>query len=265
MEKEGLMLLRIFSLLLCLFLLHSICKLTPESTAGDLVQQDKTTEIMALLAFTNKEDEIGKKWEEFLKESNHRFSNKDYQIALHNLKSEYDQSYAMLNACVENSDKEAKEYSPSWTNDFKQQFGNAYVRNNFESIRFTIVSISMINNIAYCEDELKEALYREYRYLDAAKNYSKEFVEFSETLNKEEKMKFDVSITAAKNYLKNFEYPLQTIYSDEGLKGALFTVALKTHKDLNQQMIGFFTHRPLFMKPFALLKTLDDLKALQEN
>jgi len=265
MEKEGLMLLRIFSLLLCFFLLCSICKLTHESTAGDFIQQDKTSEIMALLAFANKEDQIGKKWEEFLAELNHRFTKKDYQIAIHSLKSEYDQSYAMLNACVENTNKEAKEYSQSWTNDFKQQFSNAYVQNNLESIRFTIVAMSMINNIASCEDEVKEALYREYRYLDASKYYIKEFVEFSETLNKEEKMKSDVSITAAKNYLKNFEYPLQTIFSDEGLKCALFTVALKAHKDLDPQIIGFFTHRPQFVKPFALVKALDDLKSLQEN
>jgi len=259
------MLLRIFSLLLCLFLFYSICKLTPESTAGDFIQQGKTTEVMALLAFDSKEDEIGNKWGEFLKERTRRFNNKDYQIALHNLKSEYDKSYAMLNECVENTNKKAKEYSSSWSKDLKKQFGSVYVQNNFETIRFTIVALSMINSIASCEDKVKEAIYREYRYLDAAKYYIKDFVEFSEALDEEEKMKSKVSITAANSYLINFEYPLQSIFSGEGLKGALFTMALRTHKDMDPQMIDFFTHRPLFMKPFALVKALNDLKALQEN
>jgi uncharacterized protein YukE len=259
------MFIRIFFVFLCIFLLFSFCKLTPESTAGDFIQQNKTTEIMALLAFTNKEDEIGKKWEEFLAERNHRFTNKDYQIAIHSLEYEYDQSYAMLNACVENTNKEAKEYSSSWSKDLKKQFGSVYVQNNFETIRFTIVALSMINSIASCEDKVKEAIYREYRYLDATKYYIMEIVEFSEALDEEEKMKSKVSITAANSYLINFEYPLQSIFSGEGLKGALFTMALRTHKDMDPQMIDFFTHRPLFMKPFALVKALNDLKALQEN
>lgn len=99
------MFIRIFFVFLCIFLLFSFCKLTPESTAGDFIQQGKTTEVMELLAFDSKEEEIGNKWREFLKERTRRFNNKDYQIALHNLKSEYDKSYAMLNECVENTNK----------------------------------------------------------------------------------------------------------------------------------------------------------------
>jgi hypothetical protein len=82
-------------------------------------------------------------------------------------------------------------------------------------------------------------------------------------LNEKEKKKLSVRIKTADCYLKSFEYPLQSTLSEEGLKDALFSVALETHKDLDPQLIGFFTHRQIFMKPFPLLKTLNDLKALR--
>jgi uncharacterized protein YukE len=254
---------KMFSIFLAVFLLNSICIPAHESSAAEFIQQEKTTEILGLLAFTGKGDEISKKWEKFLRERNHRFGNKDYQMAIHNLKSEYDQSYAQLNACVENTNKETEQYSSSWTKDFRERFDREYIQKNFDSIRFVVIALAVRNSLAYCDEQVKEALYREYSYLDAAKNYVEYFTEFSKTLNEDEKKKLSVQIKTAEGYLNSFEYPLQSTLSGEGLKDALFSDALKTHKDLDPQLIGFFTHQQFFMKPFALVKTLNDLKALR--
>lgn len=234
----------------------------PAKAAEYFIQQEDTTEIIKLLAFSNKEDEIGKKWEEFLKERTRRFNHNDYQMAIYKLKSEYDKSYAMLDICIKNTDKKVNQHSSSWAKDFQQQFGKEYIRKNFDSIRFVVIALSMKETFASCEEQAKEAIYREYRYLDSAKNYVKYFIEFYETLNKEEKKKLNIRITATESYLKDFEYPLQSTLSNEGLKDALFSIAL-TQKDIDPQMIYFFVHHPFFMKPFDLVKVLDDLKTLQ--
>ncbi len=229
------------------------------------IQQDRTSEVIKLIEFPDKKDELVKKWDAFLKQLTRRFGNKDYQMAIHNLKTEYDQAYSSFNACIENTNKVSGEYSSLWANDLQQRFVKEYVQKNFDSIRLVMIALSMANNIASCEEQEKESLYREYLHLDAARNYVANFTEFSKTLNKEEKKKLGHTISVAERYLNNFEYPLQSTLSKESLNNALYSLALKTQKDLDPQLIDFFSGQPLFRKPFDLVKALDDLKALQKK
>lgn len=245
-----------------LSLVNCVCATTFAHAAESFIQQEKKTEILKLLAFTDNENEIGKKWEIFLKERAPRFNNKDYQAAIAKLKDDYDRSEAILNSCIKNSSKESKKYSSSWINDFKQRFDKKFVLKNFDSIRFVVSALWITNNASSCEEEVKEAIYREYRQLDAAKYYVKEYLEFCNTLNVDEKKKYSVSISAAESYLNNFEYPLQSILSDDGLKGTLFSVAMIKHKDLDPRLIDFFSTHPFFQKPFDPIKAVKELEAL---
>ncbi len=99
--------------------------------------------------------------------------------------------------------------------------------------------------------------------MDAAKIYVEDFVEFSKTLNKEEKKKLGDRVEAAEAYLKNFVYPLQGVWSNEGLRNFLFSVALKTRKDLDSKVIDFFSHHPAFMRQCLPMKAINALKDLK--
>ncbi len=257
--------LKSLSILVCI--LFTIYLYIPDlaSTEEFNIQQDRTSEVMRYLEFPYKEDEIGKNWEIFLNKRTRRFGNKDYQMAIHKLKTEFNKSYASFNACIEKTTKESAEYSSSWANKFQQRFGKEYIHKNFDSIRLVMIALSIENNMASCEEQEKEALYREYRYLDAVKNYIEYFAEFSGTLNKNEKNRIGRGISVAESYLKNFEFPLQSTLSKESLNNALYLRALKTQQALDPQLADFFSGLPIFRKPFALGKALDDLKALQKN
>ena len=255
--------LRNASVYFYVLLINCICIPAPDSFSEYFVQQEKTNQIINTLVFNNKEDEVGAKWDTYIRELTRRFGNNDYQMAIHKLKLEYDQSYVNLNTCIESTNKVSEQYSTSWTKDFQERFDREYIQKNLDAIRFVVQALAMRNNLASCNEQTKEALYREYRHLDAAQNYVKKFVDFTETLNKEEKKKIGTKIMAVESYLKSFEYPLQSTLSDEGLKDALFSIALKTRKESDPRLIDFFINHPLFMKPFALIKTLDDLKSLQ--
>ena len=220
---------------------------------------------MELLKFPDKENEIGEKWDEFLKKRTRRFSNEDYQMAIHELKTEYDQSYEMLNICIKNTNKISEEYSSSWAKNFQQRFGKEYIQKNFDSIRFVMIALSMTNSTAACEEQEKEALYREYRHLDAARNYVEYIEDFYRTLDEEDKKKIEHTKSIAESYLKNFEFPLQSTLSKESLNNALYSFALTRQNNLDPQLIEFFSDQPLFRKPFALGKALDDLKAFQKR
>lgn len=246
--------------ILFLSLVNCVCATTFAHASENFIQQMKTTEILKLLAFTDNENEIGKKWEIFLKKRAPRFNNKDYQAAITKLKDDYDRSEENLNACIENSNKESRKYSSSWIEDFKHRFDKNYIVINFDSIRFIMMALWIKNNTSSCEEEAMEAIYREYRQLDAAKYYVKEYLEFCNTLHVDEKKKYSVSISAAESYLNNFEYPLQSILSDDGLKGALFSVAMKTHKDLDPRLTDFFSSHQFFQKHFDLIKAVKELE-----
>lgn len=256
--------LKIIFILFSIMVINCICMGTYACSSEDFIQQQKTTEIMELLDFNGEaDDETFKKWDKYIKERTHRFNNGDYQMAINELKFEYDESYKMLNSCIKITDKEAEKYSSTWLKDLQKQFSKKVIDTNIDHIKFIIIAIWMDKSHSSCEDESREALYREYLHLDAAKYYVKEYVEFSETLKAKDKDKIKATISIAKSYLENFEYPLQAILSDGGLKKALFSVSLKTRKDLNPQLIEFLTQHPFFQKPFAIVKTIEDLKTLR--
>lgn len=212
--------------------------------------------------FTNKEDEIGKKWDKYLNERT-GFDNNEYQLAIHELKSGFDQSYAKLDYCVRKVEQKCKDDTLSWFEDFKNKFGLEYINKNFNSIKFVLLAVAMGDNLTLCQEQVKEALYREYRQLDAAQIYVEDFVEFYKTLNKEEKKKLGVRVEAAEAYLRNFVYPLQSVWSNEGLRNSLFSVALKSRKDLDPKVIDFFSHHPAFMRQCLPMKAINLLKDLK--
>lgn len=187
-------------------------------------------------------------------------------MAIHKLKTEGDKYYASFDTCIEKANKEtATNYSSAWSKDLQDRFGKDYIRTHYDSILFVMIALSIGNNIAACEEQEKEALYREYCYLDAAKNYVESFVEFSATLNKDEKNKNRRGIAVAESYLNSFQFPLQSTLTRESLTYTLFSIGLKKREDLDPQLMDFFSGHPLFRRPFALGKAMDDLKALQKN
>jgi len=252
---------RRISIYLWALLLACICIPSPGTAAESRFELEDTTEILKLFVFTDKEKETGDKWDVFIKERT-RFSNTEYQTAIRKLKSEFDQSYANLDKCIRNTEEERDKYSSSWLKDLQDLFGKEYIKKNMASIRFILLALPA-NSFLPCEDHLQEALYREYCYLEGAKDYVHEFLGFSETLDKEGKKKLAGRIMASESYLKSFKYPLHATLSEEGLRDALYAVTLKTRNNLDPSLIDFFTRHTFFRKPFALHKALDDLKALK--
>lgn len=255
-------LIKNFSICFSLLLLYCSVIPLPAWSSEYFLQQEEVTKILKLFAFTSKEETIAKKWDNYLIERT-RFCNEEYKLAIHELKSEFDQSYSRLNSCIKNVELSCMHDSLSWLNDFQNKFGTEYIRDNFISIKYVILATAMADNLSPCQEQIKEALYREYRQLDAIKIYVEDFIAFSKSLSKDEKSVLDSRVKAAEAFLAGFAYPLQGLWSYEGLRSSLFTAALKTRKDLNPQVIDFFSHNPGFMKQCLPQKAINALQNLK--
>ncbi len=241
--------------------LASVCISSSVAAAESRFAQEDTTGILKILELSDKEKDASNKWDNFLKERTH-FSNNEYQMALRKLEFEFEQSYAKLDQCIRYADEERDKYSSSWLKDLQKRFGKEYVKKNIASIRFILLALPS-NSFQPCKDDLKEAFYCEYRYLEAAKDYVHEFLEFSETLDKEGRIELGSRIMAGEAYIKSFKYPLHSTLSNEGSRDALYSIALKTRKKLDPRLIDFFTHHQFFRRPFALKQAIDDLNSLK--
>jgi len=251
---------RLFSFLL-VYSLTSVflsCPCTASETSFD---DNETESTLKTLAYSDIDKETAYKWNCFIK-SRTRFSNNEYLMVIRNFRDCFADSFSKFEQCVTTNDMKRNNYKTSWITDFQNQFGKEFIIKNRESIKFILLALPA-NGFQPCKDDLKEALYSEYLYLEAAKDYVREFKEFSDTLPETDKTKLKNRIVASTEYLTNFKYPLHATLSNDGLREALYATALKTRRDINPKLIDFFTQHSFFQQPFALLRALDDLNTIR--
>lgn len=247
--------------LLLVFSITSVISTLSCTASETTFKDDETERILNTLVYSDEEQEITNKWNDFLTNRT-RFNNNEYLMAIRNFRDCFAQSFSKFEQCVAGNDKERNNYTTSWLTDLQNQFGSGFIFKNMDSIKFILLALPS-NGFQSCKNELKEALYSEYLYLDTAKDYVSEFKEFSDTLPGTDKMKIQKKIVASTEYLDNFTYPLHATLSSDGSREALFAAALKTRKDISPKLIDFFSHHPFFQKPFALQRALHDLDAIR--
>jgi hypothetical protein len=230
--------------------------------AQELNQNDKVQEILNHLVFTGHESVTARKWETYLKESTW-FDDTEHQMAVIQPGFEFAAAVSSLSDCISNIENNESIYSSEWIKDFNKQFNAEYISKNFDSVKFIISCIHARNNLKYCEEQKKEALYREIIYRQAFEDYMRHLQSFSETLDTREQKKIVDRLTVAKTYLTGPPYPLQILLSSG--RERLFAIAIKTRKELDPRLITFFSTHPLFKKPFNPIKAVKDLETLMEN
>lgn len=225
---------------------------------GENYQDKESQKILKQLIFTDKEGETAKKWEKYLKESTW-FDDKAHQMAIIQSGLEFAASITSLNDCINNLEQSKKKYTSEWMKDFQKLFNQDYIIKNMDSIKFVLSCMYAKVNLKYCEQQNKEALYREIIYRQAFEDYIRHLQRFSETLNKKERNEIIESLAVAKTHLQSPPYPLQTLLSYE--RERLFIIALKTREDLDTVLIEFFLNQPFFQKPFDPMKVINELEA----
>lgn len=251
---------RLSFLLLVISITSAISTLS--CTASETAFKDDETErILKTLVYSDDEQELADKWNIFLKNRT-RFNHNEYTMVIRYFRDCFAQSFSQFEQCVASNDKERNNYTTSWLTDLQNQFGSEFITKNMDSIKFILLALPS-NGFQSCKNDLKEALYSEYLYLDTAKDYVSVFKKFSDTLPGTDKMKIKKKIDASTEYLDNFIYPLHATLSSDGSREALFAAALKTRKDISPKLIDFFSRHPFFQKPFALQRALHDLDAIR--
>jgi hypothetical protein len=228
--------------------------------AEEMSQEEKTPEILKQLVFTEQESETAKKWELYIKERTW-FTDEEHHMAIIHSGLDFAASVSYLNDCIDKTEQNKKKYSSEWIKDFQKQFDQAYIKKNMDSITFAISCMYARDNLKCCEEQKKEALYREIIYRQAFEDYIRHLQLFSETLDMKERNKVDERLNVAKTYLDGPPYPLQVLLSPG--RGRLFTTALNTRKDLDPVLIDFFLSHPFFQEPFDPIKAIKDLEALE--
>ena len=227
--------------------------------AEELFQKEKTQEILNHLVFTDHESETAKKWEHYLKESTW-FSDAEHQMAVIQQGFEFATSISSLSNCFVNMEQNEKNYSSEWVKDFQKKFDIAYIIKNFDSINFIISCMYARDNLKYCEEQKKEALYREIIYRQSIEDYMRHLRRFSESLKEKEQKKIAGRLSVANTYLEGPPYPLQILLSPGSER--LFLIALKTRKNLDPRLVSFFSNHPFFQKPFNPMYVVGDLESL---
>jgi hypothetical protein len=246
-------------LFFCLPILCCATTFLSSVASAELLQEEKSKEILKQLVFTDNESEIVKKWELYLKESTW-FNDEVHQLAIIQPGLQFASSVSALSDCLNSIEQNKKKYSSEWVKGFHKKFDNNYVKNNFDSIRFVISYVFARDVLKYCEEQKKEALYREIIYRQAFEDYIQHLQRFSETLDTKERKKVADRLTVAKTLLEGPPYPLQLLLSPG--KERLFVIAFKARKDLDPMLIDFFSTDPFFQKPFDPTKVVNDLEAL---
>jgi hypothetical protein len=227
--------------------------------AGVINQDNESHKILNHFIFTDQDIETAKKWENYLKESTW-FDDKEHQMAIMQPGLEFAASVTSLNDCINNLEQNKKKNTSEWTKDFQKRFNQAYIKKNTDSIKFVMSCMYAKVNLKYCEEQKKEALYREIIYRQAFEDYIRHLQSFSETLDKKERNKIVERLAVAKTHLGGPPYPLQILLSSE--RERLFIIALNTRKDLDPVLIEFFLTHPFFQKPFDPIKAVTELEAL---
>jgi type VI secretion system Hcp family effector len=80
----------------------------------------------------------------------------EYQLAIHELKSGFVQSYAKLDSCMRNVEQECNQDSLSWVEDFKKKFGLEYISKNFYSIKYVLLAIARSDNLTPCQEQSRK-------------------------------------------------------------------------------------------------------------
>lgn len=248
----------IFSIRLVFLLLNIFIALSKAAEAAEnALSKDDIVSIINNLKDINHDSELYNKMDYYLKEMT-LFDNQEYNSAIKKTGNEFNESISKLGDCIKDMDKIRESYSSKWISDYDKLFDMTYTKKNIDSIKFIMLSISAINNMKYCEEPIKIALFNEIKYRDILAVYLRNLQSFAASLNDKERTMLANRIGVINSFLDGPQYPLKELLSGE--KGPLFSVALNNRKGLDPLLVKFFSTHPFFKKPFDPMKTFTELE-----
>jgi hypothetical protein len=230
----------------------------PAGAADDTLKKEDVNSILNNFVYSDKDSELYNKLNTYLKETT-MFDSEEYQMTVKEFGLAYYDSISNLSDCIKEMDIKRTDVSNYWLNDFNRIIDKNYSLKQMENIKFILFAVSSVNNMKYCEEHIKNALYNEIQYREIIADYLRYLQHFSETLDNKNRRKITDRIAVVNSFLEGPPYPLQVLLSHE--KGSLFAIALKTRRDLDKGLVSFFSTHPFFRKPFDPMKAFKELEA----
>jgi len=242
----------------CMFILYSMNSAPPAMAGASSLPEQKTQEILKQFSLQDCENETAKKWEIYLTEHTW-FDDEIHQKAIMEAGLKFASSLLILEDCTKEMERRKDQSDSEWIQDFRKEFDKSYKMKNMDSIRFIITCLSAKNDLNYCKEQKKEALYQEFLYRQALEDYLQLLQDFAATLDTKEREKIEARLQAAGAFLQGPPYPLQVLLSPH--RQLLFPIALASRKDLDPRLLDFFTRNAFFRKPFNPVKAIDYLSS----
>jgi hypothetical protein len=242
----------------CMLVLYSMNSAPPAMAGASSLPEQKTQEILKQFSLQDCEYKTAKKWEKYLTEHTW-FDDEIHLKAIMETGLKFASSLLILEDCMKEMEHRKDQSDSGWIQDFHKEFDTSYTMKNMDSIRFIITSLSARNEMNYCKEQKKEALYQEILYRQTLEDYLQLLQDFAATLDTKEREKIEARLKAADTFLQGPPYPLKVLLSPH--RQMLFPIALTSRKDLDPRLVEFFTQNAFFRKPFNPLKAVDDLSS----
>jgi hypothetical protein len=247
---------RILLVSLCMFVLYSMNTAPPAMAGSSPLPEQKTQEILKQFSLENCENETANKWEIYLTEQTW-FDDEIHQKAIMEAGLKFASLLLILEDCMKEMEHRKDQSNSEWIKNFRKKFDKSYTIKNMDSITFIISCLSARNDLNYCKEQKKEALYQESIYRQTLEDYMQMLQHFAETLDTKEREKIEARLQTAGNFLQGPPYPLQVLLAPH--RQMLFPIALKNRKDLDPRLVEFFTQNAFLRKPFNPVKAIDEL------
>lgn len=194
----------------------------------------------------------------------HSANIKELGAALSKIEQDYQNAVEGYAKGISICESQERKYNNGWTKQLLTDFDLNYLKLHIQEVKDALVYLHLNSYSTCLISEEKELLYFESRYRQSILAYLDELIAFLESYSPSEsdfdKQKFILSISALAEVVK-------TNLVSALLKGEAFRLSIYEQKAKGQSAKVYKTlsKNPLFLKPFDLIKALDDLTALTEE
>jgi hypothetical protein len=216
--------------------------------------------ILQQFSMDDEEVKLARLWDEYLKNVT-GFDNSEYQTACRQLAVEYYNGLIDLGKCNHALSEKEKSYSSRWVDDLTKRFGKTYISNHMDLIKLQLSRLYAANTANSCMELEKETVYREHSYHAAFNTYFRLYQGFIDSLDEDQKRRLSKRKAAVEELMELFnKASVQDIIGDSVLRATLLDTAVKDRSNSDAALTDFFSHHPFFLKPFNLIKCMDDLR-----
>lgn len=191
----------IFVIMLAMIVVNCTSSQKVASINNNQTADEQFKNIITLLSSPQNEEvaAVLNKWSDYI-EQRTSHSNIDYLNAIAEIELEYGNAFNKWNECYKNTISGKKSYSSSWIQDLEQEYNLKYIKNNRDAILLNMQA-TLANDDSQCKQINALLLYNEGELFAACKHYFSLFVEFNETLEKDEKKALKTHMDAVVSFL----------------------------------------------------------------